>query len=82
MNQQAAATLLNEYRIALRLLDREGPAVLKPDAVATYRLRLLLRIVEIEKQADPSLEAPDLQLTDTLGCIDLLWPERRTFKEP
>jgi hypothetical protein len=45
-------------------------------------LRLLLRIVEIEKQADPSLEAPDLQLTDTLGCIDLLWPERRTFKEP
>jgi hypothetical protein len=58
MNQQAAATLLNEYRIALRLLDREGPAVLKPDAVATYRLRLLLRIVEIERQADPDLKPP------------------------
>ena len=44
---QSIDSLIQDYLAALRILDLEGPSVLGHETTATYRRRLLQRIVEL-----------------------------------
>jgi hypothetical protein len=52
MNNQSADSLIQDYLVALRVLDLEGPSVLGADATVAYRRRLLQRIAEFDKHSN------------------------------